>query len=405
MVHRTRRIVITGGGTAGHTNPGIAIAEALVARGVPRADVRFIGGRRGNERILVPEAGFTIDLLPGRGIERRPSLAAVGAVIALLAGLVKGFWLVLRHRPAVVVCLGGYAAFAASAAAVVLRVPLVVSEQNARASAVNRLMGRFAAACALPFPDTDLPKGVVTGNPSRAAVVEAVTSADRHRARLELDLPADRTVVAVWSGSLGATRVNEAVRGLAERWADRDDLAIHHVVGRRDWDRFRQPPAAVEAGGLIYRLIEYETRMPQLLVAADVAVCRAGASTVAELSVAGLPAVLVPLPSAPRDHQRANARELVEANGAVLVDDAALDAEHLRDVLTPLVADAARRGRMADAAAAVARPHAADEVATLVVAAGRLEPAHPTIPTGDDHSEDDHSEDDRSEGDRRDGVH
>lgn len=372
-------IVITGGGTAGHTNPGIAVAEALVAAGIPTQDVHFVGGERGNEQTLVSTAGFSIELLPGRGIERRLSLASVKAVIALLAGLTKGFAMILRRRPKVVLCLGGYASFAVSLASVALRVPLVVTEQNARSSAVNRLMGRFAKVCALPFPDTDLPNGVLTGNPSLAAVVDSVRSGDRSesRRRLGLDVPAadggQRVVIAVWSGSLGATRVNEAVRDLAVRWAERGDLAIRHVVGRRDWESFREPPPEVTGGSLQYQLVEYETEMPDLLAAADLAVCRAGASTVAELTIAGLPAILVPLPIAPRDHQRANAREMVEVGAGIIVDDAELDADRLIAELLPLIESAETRERMSAAAASVARPDAAYRVAALVIEHGRLE--------------------------------
>lgn len=368
---RARRpIVITGGGTAGHTNPGIAVAEALVEAGVPAAEIHFVGGQRGSEGTLVPEAGFTIDLLPGRGIERKISLRAAGAVLSLLAGLVKGFWLVLRRRPRAVLCLGGYAAFAVSLAAVVLRVPLVVTEQNARASAVNRLMGRFAQVCALPFPDTDLPKGVLTGNPSLAAVVASVAAGDQAEARRQLDLPPDRVILGVFSGSLGATSVNTVTRELAIRWADRADVAIRHVVGRRDWDTFSTPPPEVAEGQLVYQLVEYETEMPTLLAAADVALSRAGASTVAELAIAGLPSILVPLPIAPRDHQRANAAELVEAGGAVVILDRDLDVDRLEAELAPLVDDEDQRAAMAKAAAGVARPDAAREVANLLMEAG-----------------------------------
>lgn len=377
MKSGARQIVITGGGTAGHTNPGIAVAEALVRQGVDPSAIRFVGGQRGNEKALVPAAGFSIDLLPGRGIERRLSPASIGAVFALLAGLVKGFWMVLRRRPAVVLCLGGYAAFAVSFAAVVLRVPLVVTEQNARSSAVNRLMGRWAKVCALPFPDTDLPKGVLTGNPSLEAVVEAVGSGDQAKARATFDLPSDRVVLAVWSGSLGATKINTVVRRLAERWADRHDVAIRHVIGRRDWSEFSQPPTVAADGKLVYQLVEYETRMPELLVAADLAVCRAGASTVAELTIAGLPSVLVPLPIAPRDHQRANAEELLDVDGAVLIDDAALDVDGLEAILTPLIEDDERRASMARAARSVARPDAADAVARLVLDAGDVSTGRP----------------------------
>lgn len=380
MVPRPRspRIVITGGGTAGHTNPGIAVAEALVAAGVERSDVHFVGGQRGNEGRLVADAGFSIDLLPGRGVERRLSPASVGAVLSLLAGVAKGFWLVLRRRPSVVLCLGGYAAFAVSMAAVVLRVPLVVTEQNAKSSAVNRLMGRWAKVCALPFPGTDLPNGVLTGNPSLPSVVAAVERGERDAARVALGLtepsgdPTDRVVIAVWSGSLGATSVNRAVQELASRWAHRTDVAIRHVVGRRDWPTFSTAPSEVEEGELLYQLVEYEDRMPLLLVGADLAVCRAGASTVAELSIAGLPAVLVPLPIAPRDHQRANAAELVEVGGAVLVDDGALTADRLIAELGPLVDDPDRRATMAAAATSVARPDAARAVAGLVIEQGDL---------------------------------
>ena len=374
MATRAPRVVITGGGTAGHTNPGIAVAEALVSRGLPPSDVHFVGGVRGNERTLVPAAGFTITLLPGRGIERRLSPAAVGAVLALGLGLLRGFWYVLRHRPAVVLCLGGYAAVAVSLAAVLLRVPVVVTEQNARSSAVNRLIGRWARVCALPFPGTDLPNGVVTGNPSLAAVVEAVAAGDRDGARRELDMPAGRTVVAVWSGSLGATRINVATRELAERWADRDDVTLRHVVGRRDWAEFSTPPPVVAGGALHYQLVEYENRMPLLLTAADVAVCRAGASTVAELSIAGLPAVLVPLPHAPRDHQRANTAELASVGAAIVVDDGEVTGERLAVELEPLLDDPGRLASMAAGARSVGRPDAAAAVADLVITTGELGP-------------------------------
>ena len=358
--------LITGGGTAGHTNPGIALAQALVAAGVESDAVHFVGGRRGNEGELVAAAGFTIDLLPGRGIQRRLTATNLASAVELARGLARAVRIVGRRRPAVVVCLGGYAAAGATAAAVLRRIPIVVSEQNARASAVNRLFGRWAAVCALPFPGTDLPSGVVTGNPVRRAVVDAVQGLDRAEARRQLGLPPDRVVVAAWAGSLGATRLNEAVSDLARRWASRSDVTIYHVVGRRDWDRFGGPPPG-SAGGLDYRVVAYEDRMDRLLVASDVAVCRSGASTVAELAIAALPSVLVPLPGAPRNHQFHNATELVEAGGAIRLADAEVDGARLGQVLAPLISDGDRRRAMATAAASVARPDAADRVARLVL--------------------------------------
>ncbi len=370
-------VLITGGGTAGHTNPGIAIAQALVAAGLDPADVHFVGGVRGNEGDLVSGAGFGIDLLPGRGIKRSVSPASIvdnlGAVRGLLVGLVQARSIVKRRRPAVVLCLGGYAAFAASAAAVLHRVPLVVSEQNARASAVNRLMGRFAKVCALPYPDTDLPKGVLTGNPILAPVVEAIEQADRAGSRAELGLPPDRTVLAIWSGSLGARSVNRTAAELARALADRSDVAIHHVVGRRDWPDYESLADEFADAPLHYQAVEYEHRMPTLLAAADLAVTRAGASTTSELAVAGLPAVMVPLPGAPHDHQTANARELVEAGGGFSLADADLSADAVLAIIEPLLVDADARALAAAAARSVGRPDAAAAVAAIIIETGKID--------------------------------
>lgn len=386
----TRPVIITGGGTAGHTNPGIAVAQALVEGGMPRSLVHFVGGARGNEGTLVGEAGFSIDLLPGRGIQRKLTVENIGSVAGLLAGFVKGFAIVAKRRPQAVLCLGGYAAFAASAAALLLRIPLVITEQNARASAVNRLFSRFAKVCAIPFPDTDLPKGVLTGNPIRSTILAAVDAADRSSARADLieryrqrqdgDAAQDlgtRTVVAVWAGSLGATRINGAVRRLAELWADREDVAIYHVIGRRDWAEFGPDPAGAETvtGGLVYLRVDYENHMPDLLVAADFAITRAGASTVTELAVAGLPAILVPYPSATRNHQLANSVELERAGGAIVLADGDVTGEKLAELLEPVVTDIETRSTMAGAAASVARPEAARDVAQLVLNAGGLQKA------------------------------
>ncbi len=370
------KVVITGGGTAGHTNPGIAVAQALVAKGLSAHSIRFIGGERGNEGTIVPQAGFTIDLLPGRGIQRSLAPRAVkanfGAIAGLVSGLAQAFRLMRRLRPQVVLCLGGYASSGASLAALALRIPVVVTEQNARASAVNRMIGRFAKVCALPYPDTDLPKGVLTGNPIRAEVIAAVEGTSKAKAREMLGLPSDRFVVAVWAGSLGARRINEQVRALAELWSDRSDVAIHHVVGRRDWDQFSDITAFSNTTALHYQVVEYEDRMPIVLAAADLAVCRSGASTTAELAVAGLPSLAIPLPHAPRDHQRANIAELEKAGGAVVLEDASLTADLLATLIDEVILDETLRQTRSDAAKSVGRPDAAEAVATIVCEQGNI---------------------------------
>ena len=360
--------VIAGGGTAGHVLPGLAIGRALVDAGHPAGSIRFVGAERGLEARLVPEAGFPVTLLPGRGITRSLRLANVQAAMGILVAVVRALGLVRRWRPRVVVVLGGYASVPCAVAAIAWRVPIVVTEQNARASAANRLAGRFARACAVPFEGTDLPRAVVTGNPVRDEILAVDRIADRDEARRQLDLPADRTVVAVFSGSLGSRTINRAVAGLAERWSDRDDIAIHHVVGDRDFDEVSR---AVAAGGdrtddgILHRLVRYEDRMDLLLAAADVAVCRAGGSTVAELAEVGLGGVLVPLPIATRDHQTANAAPLVAVGAAVLIPDDELDVDRLAAELGGLVDEPGRLDAMAAAAHRLAHPDAAAAVAAL----------------------------------------
>ncbi len=355
------RVLVAGGGTAGHVLPGLAVAAELVERGMPADEIHFVGAAGRIEERLVPDAGFGITLLPGRGIERRLTprnlLAAAGLVVAAF----KAVALVRRHRPEVVLALGGFASAACALAAVLWRVPLVIAEQNARAGASNRLVARFAAACAVPFVGTDLPRAVVTGNPVRREILEVAASRDRDAACAELGLDPARCVVVVFAGSLGSRRLNEATYGAVERLAGREDLAVYHVVGARDWEERADPPTS----GLQYVQVRYSDRMDLVLAAADLAVCRAGGTTVAELAAVGVPAVLVPLPIATRDHQTANAASLVEAGAAVLVPDDQLDAARLLAELDRLGAPGVL-DRMAAAAAGLGRPDAAEAVADLL---------------------------------------
>jgi UDP-N-acetylglucosamine--N-acetylmuramyl-(pentapeptide) pyrophosphoryl-undecaprenol N-acetylglucosamine transferase len=359
--------LIAGGGTAGHVQPALAIARALVERGHPRGSVELVGSERGIEARLVPEAGFELTLLPGRGLQRKLSLQNIRSLGALVVALWRAWRLVGRRRPAVVVSVGGYASVPCALAAVVRRVPIVVAEQNAQPGAANRLVSRFARACAVSFPDTPLRRAVVTGNPVRPEILAIDRARDAVGARAKLDVEPGRRVVLIFGGSLGALRINRAAVDAARRWAGRGDLHIRHIVGARDWDEIIAggPPVPPDAP-LHYQAVRYEDDMPTSLAAADLAVCRSGSSTSFELLAAGLPAVLVPSPYVTADHQTANARHLVDAGAAVLVPDAELDGERLVAEADALLADPARLDAMARAARAAARPSAADDIAALV---------------------------------------
>lgn len=365
-------VIVTGGGTGGHVFPMEAIAEALRARGVAPGEIRYVGSRRGQEGRLLGGGPVALTLLPGRGLRRslRPYDLAVSAVAALglVAALLTAVALVGRWRPRCVVSVGGYASFATCAAAVVWRVPLVLVDFDAVPGAVHRLFRRAAArrCVAFGFPADD---AVVTGTPLRAAV-EAVERGDdaRARARAAANPPfePERLVVVVMTGSLGSRRVNDAVVDLAARWASRRDVAIVHVTGERDYHRVlaRRVP-----GDLDYRVVAFAD-MAELWAVCDVAVCRAGAVTVAELTRLAIPAVVVPLPGAPGDHQRRNAEALAAVGGARVIEDASCDAETLAEALEALEAPAARAA-MASALGALGRRDAAAAIAEVVEGASR----------------------------------
>ncbi len=358
--------VIAGGGTAGHTLPGIAIARALVDRGHDASSIQFVGSERGSEARLVPAAGFAVTLLPGRGIQRRITLANVGAIWGLLRAVVRAFVLMVRHRPSVVVAMGGYASVPCALAAVVLRVPIVVAEQNAVPGMANRLTARFAKAAAVSFAGTALPRAVLTGNPVRPEVLAIDRSRDRAEARSALSIADGQRVLLAFGGSLGSLRINEAVVGALAAWLPRRDLTVRHVIGERDWTVLTERAPTPVTEGVTYVPVRYEDDMPRAFAAADLVLCRSGATSVAELAAIGVPAILVPLPGAPGDHQTANARALVDAGAAVLVPDAELTAERLVREVDALLGEHGRLEAMAASARGVANREAGQAVAALV---------------------------------------
>jgi len=361
-------IVITGGGTGGHIFPMEAVADQLRARGVDAGDLRYVGSRRGQESTLLAEGDIELTLLPGRGFRRAlgPSafLQNVGAAASLGAAVVIALVKVRRWRPSVVVSLGGYASFATSLAAVVWRRPLVLVELDAEPGAAQRLFTRFARARCCAFPSSD-PKAVVTGTPLRESIVTIerdAASIATARARAVPPIEAGRTVVVVMTGSLGSTTVNRAVSELAQRWSNRRDRTIIHVSGRRDIAFVRRDAPSTD--GLDYRILEFGD-MVQLWAISDVAICRAGASTVAELTTLSIPSVLVPLPRAPGDHQMKNALVVAEAGGARLVLDDECTGAKLDEVLTSIVAPEALAA-MARSAGTLGRRDAAERIAGVI---------------------------------------
>lgn len=342
-----------------------AVADALRDSGVTDEEVRFAGSRRGKDRELLADDRARLTLLPGRGVRRswraRDVWANARAVGGLLGATALSMYLVRRWRASVVVSVGGYASVAMTLAAVCWRVPIVLVESDATAGAAQRLVARVAAARCCAF-DEEGKNVVVTGAPIRkaiAAVDRSVSARSLAKRRIEPPIDQERAVVVVMTGSLGSSRVNDAVSELATLWSTRRDRTILHVTGRRDYDDVLSRRPRVD--GLDYRIIAFAD-MVELWGLCDVAVCRAGAITVAELTALSIPSVLVPLPGAPDDHQTKNAEAVARAGGAVVVRDAVCTgaelAARLDDALDPtknleMARRAGARGRR-DAAAAIA---------------------------------------------------
>lgn len=361
-----RPIVIAGGGTGGHVFPMAAIAEALQATGEAAGALVFVGSRRGQEDRLAP-SGVALVRLPGRGVRRSMAptdlMSNVAAVLGLVAACFAAVALFARWRPRAVVSVGGYASLAADVAAVALRRPLVLVDFDATPGATHRLVARFAAARCTAFPQ---PGATVTGAPLRQSILAVDRAPVSTRRASE---PGTRWRIVVMTGSLGARSVNRAVIELAERWRDRGDVQIHHVTGTRDAALCATAWHPRPTDALAYRQEPF-VDMAGAWATCDLAVCRAGALTVAELTALGVPSVLVPLPGAPGDHQRFNAEAVAAAGGAVVVADNQLSGATLAAAIEPLLSATALT-EMESGAKSLGRRDGAAAIARVVAAVAR----------------------------------
>jgi UDP-N-acetylglucosamine--N-acetylmuramyl-(pentapeptide) pyrophosphoryl-undecaprenol N-acetylglucosamine transferase len=354
--------VISGGGSGGHVLPGLAIAEAIVALGHERDTVIYMGSTRGMETTLVPPTGFPLRTFPLISFPRKISFRHVSAGLRLVAALGSAWREFGRLKPKVVVSVGGYASMPGVVAAIVRRVPIVVVSYDAYAGVASRLAARFAKKCAVGFEHLDLPRKVFTGAPVRREILAVDMVRDRHAARVALDIPADRFLLLVVGGSQGSGAINGVIDEFCRINGDRADLAVRHVLGARF---LAERVDTCRADGLWYQAVGFEDRMPLAYAAADVVVARSGATTVAELAVLGVPAILVPWPASAEDHQTSNARSLSEIGGASLIPEAEFTAERLAAEMQRL-SDPKVLAAMAAAARSIGRRDAAERIAHLV---------------------------------------
>jgi len=363
-------VIVSGGGTGGHLYPALAIADAL--RGA-RPDVRvvFVGARRGLEATILPQRGEEHLLLPVHGIDRGRPLSSWRAFTGLAFALVRVGRLFATLRPEVVVVTGGYAGAAAGIAAGVMGIPLVLQEQNSVPGAVTRLLTRFAERVHLAYPEAieRLPLGrarcVVSGNPVRAR-----SEKGRSEARGAFAVPEGALLTFVSGGSQGSLALNRGVASFVEG-VERGDVSrpsLLHLLwatGRAHFDGVEGALAAVGAPDWVHAL-PYVEDMPTALAAADVALSRAGAMTIAEFLNQGLPAILVPLPTSAGNHQLLNARALEAAGAARVLPEAELSAERIAEELATVAANPGRLEAMRARALERAHPNATNEIASDV---------------------------------------
>ena len=353
------RVVIAGGGTGGHLYPGIAVAQEFVRRD-RSTTVTFAGTARGIESRLVPKAGFELDLLRSAGLKGKSLASRVRGVGILPLSLLDAWRILSRRRPDVVIGVGGYSSGPVVMAAALRGIATMVLEQNAAPGLTNRTLARMVRAAAVTY-EASLPffrgRGFVTGNPVRSEFFEASTAADRGTAAR----------VLILGGSQGAHAINVAmVAAAAELVRSQPRLEIVHQTGERDLAAVRD---GYRGAGIEARAESFLDPVAREVKEADVVVCRAGATTLAELAAAGKPAVLIPFPFATDDHQRKNADVLVKAGAAVMVEERGLSGASLAAAVGALLGDASRRAAMSAAARTLARPDAA---ARIVDRAGQL---------------------------------
>jgi UDP-N-acetylglucosamine--N-acetylmuramyl-(pentapeptide) pyrophosphoryl-undecaprenol N-acetylglucosamine transferase len=350
------RVVIAGGGTGGHLYPGIAVARELLAR-QPDAQISFAGTAKGIEARVVPREGFALDLIRSGGLKGKSIIDRLRGALLVPLGLVDGFGVVARRRPDIAIGVGGYSSGPVVLAAALRGVPTMLLEQNAVPGLTNRLLARVVKAAAVTFDSTQAffgAKAFVSGNPVRPEFLSA--AGPQQESALD-DQQATVVRVLVFGGSQGAHAINVAMVEAATRLAaSGSNLRLTHQTGERDVDMVR---AGYRQAGLPAGVEPFLYDMGRQLGAADLIVCRAGATTLAEITAAGKAAILVPLPSATDDHQRKNAEALGARGAAEVLLQKDLTGAVLAARILALAGDRAARRRMAAAAKALARLDAA----------------------------------------------
>ncbi|MFZ5631872.1 MAG: undecaprenyldiphospho-muramoylpentapeptide beta-N-acetylglucosaminyltransferase [Bacillota bacterium] len=357
------KFVVTGGGTGGHIYPALAIARGIKDRF--GAEIFYIGGTRGLESEIVPREGLPFHAIPLAGFRRRLSPSNMVVAWRAALGVKRARRLLKEIRPAAVIGTGGYVCGPVVLAAALSGIPTLIHEQNAFPGITNKILSRFTGCVALTFADAGkfFPAGAVlkvTGLPVRKEIV----TTSRNRAREKLGLSPDGLLVLSFGGSQGARSINSAMLHVLKQFAGRPGIRFLHVTGPANYDQFlagfKSGINLPDSGNITITSYMYD--MPAALAAADLAICRAGAATCAELTAVGLPAILIPYPHAAENHQEYNARALERKGAAMVIRDRDLTGDLLAGQVEILAGQRERLADMARASKELGRPGALDDI-------------------------------------------
>lgn len=350
-------MMIAGGGTGGHIYPAIAVAREWLARN-PERNVVFVGTERGLEKTLVPKAGFPLEFIDVGGLKGKGPADLIKNLLRLPLGFVQAWKLVGRHRPNVVLGVGGYSSGPVLVAAWLRRIPTIIHDSNAFPGLTNRLMARFVTVVAVGFEEAltrmKTKNGVVTGNPIRAEFFDRPPAAAHAKKRL-----------LIFGGSQGSRIINNAMTGALMFLARmKDELEIVHQTGPHDLQAVQDAYRASAFASA--RVVPYLDPISAEMAAADLVVSRAGAMTVGELAAAGRPAVFIPFAAATNNHQELNARVVEKAGGGIVITEAELTPERLASAIAEVLGDRERATRMGEAAGRLAVPDATKKIVDYI---------------------------------------
>ena len=363
------RIVLSGGGTAGHINPALALAESLIEQG---HEVFYAGTPQGVEARLVKEANLPFTPFEAKGFNRNHPKTIFSAVRIIIKSTKLACAWFEEIKPDVVVAFGGYVCIPVGRAAKKMGVPLVVHEQNSVMGMANKYLAKTARAVALTYeiagaPVADKEKLVVTGNPVRSSVLTST----REEGRSMLGIPEEASMLLVFGGSLGARHLNAAISSMKKDLLAIDNLYVVHITGPKELETVEAVLALTEEEKKRYLVMGYQNRMGETMAACDMVVSRAGATSLAEISARCIPAILVPFPFATADHQTTNARSYVQAGAAWMMADDMVETPEFKELVLTFVDDEKARLKMSEAARGFETGNAASKLADVVLNAAR----------------------------------